>query len=176
MKIRSFKPISNKDSKVLIIGTMPGYESLRKQEYYAHPSNHFWDILFRVLKDDYDFLRLTQENESYNEKQKLLLSNRIALWDTLKYCDRKGNLDKDIRDEISNDFEGFLKDHNGISTVLFNGKKAYDYFYESSKHLIEKNNLKLDILNSTSSTNPNNVFGILVEWNYSIKKALNVID
>jgi G:T/U-mismatch repair DNA glycosylase len=33
--LRSFKPLINKRSRVLILGSMPGPEALRKQQYYG---------------------------------------------------------------------------------------------------------------------------------------------
>lgn len=152
---------------------MPGNESLRTGEYYAHSSNHFWDIIFRVLIDEYYQFNLVQKTEMYRDKVSLLLKNKIALWDILKNCDRKGNLDKYIRNEIKNDFDAFFSNHEKINKIIFNGKKAHKYFTESFSHIIEDRNLRVAILNSTSSTNPNNVFGILNEWKNELKTPYN---
>ncbi len=172
MRVQSFSPIASSDSKILILGTMPGNESLNTGQYYAHSSNHFWDIMFRVLNDSYDFFRLAQENESYENKIDLLRENRIALWDTLKFCDRKGNLDRDILNEIKNDFDSFFNNHMEIENILFNGQKAHKYFIESFSHIVNQRNIKLNVLNSTSSSNSKNIFGILNEWKNEIKNAI----
>ena len=37
----SLGPVVGVDPTVLIVGSMPGEESLRRQEYYAHPQNQF---------------------------------------------------------------------------------------------------------------------------------------
>jgi len=172
MRIQSFTPIASPNSKILILGTMPGNESLNSDQYYAHPTNHFWDIMFRVLLKDFDFFRLVQENENYKSKIDLLIENRIALWDTLKYCDRKGNLDKDIRNAIKYDFDSFFKNQQEIKTILFNGQKAHKYFIESFNHIVNQRNIKLSVLNSTSSSNSKNVFSILNEWKNEINNAI----
>jgi hypoxanthine-DNA glycosylase len=172
MTIQSFAPISEGNSKILILGTMPGNESIIKGQYYAHPNNHFWDIMFRVLINGYCCSKLVQETESYESKVNLLIKNRVALWDVLKYCERKGNLDKEIRNGIINDFETFFENNKRITSIFFNGKKAYQYFCDYNKHIAEKRNIGLVPLNSTSSTNPNNVFGILKEWKNAINNAL----
>jgi len=40
-----FPPIIDETSRVLVLGTLPSEESLRRQEYYGHPRNQFWRIL-----------------------------------------------------------------------------------------------------------------------------------
>ena len=168
MIIESFEPIEEKNSQILIVGTMPGVESLRKREYYAHTKNHFWDIIFRIFKKDFDFFQPVQETISYSEKIDLLKNNKIALWDVLKFCSRKGSLDKNIRNEIKNDFEQFILEHTEIKKIIFNGKKAYEYFNESYGHIITKR-VESYTLNSTSSSNTTNVFKVLNEWKNVLK-------
>ena len=38
---KSFKPSIDNNSKILILGSMPGIKSLEEQQYYAHPQNRF---------------------------------------------------------------------------------------------------------------------------------------
>lgn len=118
--IYSFAPISDARSKVLILGTMPGKESLRMNEYYAHRQNAFWKIIFQLHNIPF--------STEYQVKKEVLLQNRIALWDVLKVCTRKSSLDNDIRMEVPNDFNSFLFSHPGISNIFFNGNVAARYF------------------------------------------------
>ena len=45
---KSFKPSVGNNSKILILGSMPGVKSLEMCQYYAYPQNRFWKIL--ILK------------------------------------------------------------------------------------------------------------------------------
>ena len=42
---KSFTPSIDNNSKILILGSMPGVKSLKEQQYYAHPQNRFWKVL-----------------------------------------------------------------------------------------------------------------------------------
>ena len=104
----------------MILGSMPGVESLRKQQYYAHNRNQFWKILFSIFN--------YEEESDYNKRKLFLYEQKIALWDVYKYCDREGSLDSNIRNEEINDFDWCFERYTNIKYVFFNGKKAYDAF------------------------------------------------
>ena len=44
-RVQSFPPIVSPQSKLLILGSMPGEASLKAGQYYAHPRNAFWHIM-----------------------------------------------------------------------------------------------------------------------------------
>jgi hypoxanthine-DNA glycosylase len=119
-RIYSFAPIVDRYSRVLILGTIPGNESLRTQRYYAHPRNAFWKILFNILE-----LPLSDD---YQIRRDILLQYNIALWDVLKTCERRSSLDNDIRREEPNDIQTFLSLHPNIDRIFFNGKGSARYF------------------------------------------------
>lgn len=118
--IKSFKPIINANSKILILGSVPGVESLRMQQYYANNRNHFWKIVFSL----YDL----PIPEKYEDKVEFLQSKNIALWDVIEQCYREGSLDSNIKEEIPNDFSSLLKKYTNIKYIFFNGGKAYECF------------------------------------------------
>lgn len=119
-----FEPIVDELSEILVLGTMPGEESLSTGEYYAKSGNIFWQILSRIFNKSVPFT-------SYFEKLECLHRNRIALWDVLEYCERKGSTDKSIAKEVINDIEHFLKEHPSIKRIVFNGKSPQKYYKPS---------------------------------------------
>lgn len=120
MQIHSFPPIINDSCKFLILGSMPGVESLRKNEYYGHPRNQFWRIMFELLGK--------KLSDDYTKKKKLLVDNNIALWDVINNCYRQGSLDSAIKDSKPNDFVQLFFEYPNIKHVFFNGNKAYDIY------------------------------------------------
>lgn len=119
---KSFSPIINHQSKILILGSMPGVKSLEKQQYYAHPQNRFWKLI--GLLCNYNNL----SDLEYDNKLNILLNNKLALWDVIKSCERKGSMDSDILNESPNNFDLLLKKYPNIEKICFNGNKAYNAF------------------------------------------------
>jgi hypoxanthine-DNA glycosylase len=119
--ISSFPAFVNSHTEILILGTMPGIASLDKQEYYAHPRNHFWKIIYTLFNN-------TPISVVFNEKIRFLQANRIGLWDVLENCERKGSLDVHIKNQTENDFESLFQEFPGIIKIVFNGKESYRYF------------------------------------------------
>ena len=121
--IHSFPPFVNATTEILILGTMPGIASLEKQEYYAHPRNNFWKIIYTLLNS----LPIA---ENFEEKISLLQNHKIGLWDVLENCERKGSLDIHIKNHKENDFEMLLEEISGITKIVFNGKESHKYFFK----------------------------------------------
>lgn len=117
-------PVVDSSTKVLIVGSMPGKQSLEKQQYYGNPRNHFWPIIGELLH--------IEVPDDYGERMALLRKHAIGLWDTIEACERKGSLDAAIRNEKPNDFHTLFQSYPNIELVLFNGSKAFDVF---KKHI-----------------------------------------
>lgn len=115
-----FPPIARHDSRVLILGSLPGQRSLQAAQYYAHPQNVFW----RIMQE------LTGACGDYEQRCAVLLDHDIALWDVLAGSVRPGSMDADIELETAeaNDFADFFSRYSNIERVCFNGKKAAQMF------------------------------------------------
>lgn len=122
--VQSLQPIVGQNPKILILGTMPGKESLRAERYYNHPMNRFWPFMFEYFCREF--------TDNYEIKKALLTSNGIALWDVIKHCERKdSSLDSAIKNSEPNDLDSFIK-NNHIEAIFLNGKKAekeYNKFF-----------------------------------------------
>lgn len=95
---------------------MPGKESLRLQQYYAHPRNGFWKIIFALFN--------AELKAGYTDKTEFLKQKHIALWDVCHYCYRPGSLDSDIREELPNTIPELIENNPTIKAIVFNGQKA----------------------------------------------------
>jgi len=114
--VYSFPPVVSRNSKILILGSMPGEVSLKAHQYYAHPRNAFWRIM--------DELFGAGPSLSYQERLTVLDHAGVALWDSLRACTRPGSLDSAIRDEQANDFVTLFVSFPRITHVFFNGAKS----------------------------------------------------
>ena len=141
----TLKPIYNKYSKILILGSMPSITSRNNNFYYSHKQNRFWpiiNILFNVN------LNTTEE------KQEFLLKNNIALFDMIKEC------------VITNSSDSSIKN---IKYIFCEGKLSYNLY---KKYY---NNLNIDYfyLPSTSSANASYSLDKLVSIYKIIKEKLD---
>ncbi len=156
----AFAPIENQDSRILILGTMPGERSLKLQQYYGHAGNQFWKIMFALFNQSFTI--------DYEARTTLLLKNGIALWDVLKYCEGKGSSDTNIKREIPNDFSSFYTLHPKIKFVFLTSKKA-EKFYD--QYVGKTHDREYHLLPSPSSANTWKTFDEkLQEWGAILKK------
>lgn len=142
--IQSFPFSADCNARALILGSMPGVESLKQQQYYAHPRNLFWDLMGELFCAERDL--------PYEKRLAVLRKKQIALWDVVHTCRREGSLDANMTDVKANDFDRLFKKAPNIHTVFFNGQKAAALF----RKLVEtslKQQLTTVTLPSTSPAN-----------------------
>ena len=110
-----FDAFFDKDSRVLILGTIPSPKSREQGFYYDHPQNRFWKVLADVLKKEVP--------QTVEERQIFLKENHIALWDVLESCEIKGASDVSIRNARPNDMNRILQAAD-IRAIFATGAKA----------------------------------------------------
>lgn len=144
--LESFEPIETSNSRVLILGTMPGKASLEAGQYYAFNRNKFWQILAELLGFDH--------NLGYAAKCRKISEKGVAVWDVLGKCVRKGSLDSNITEEMPNDLREFIYEHKQLRAVFFNGSNAEKFF---KKYIKRQDELFTEIYFETlPSTSPAN--------------------
>lgn len=157
----SMRPVIGADPRILILGSMPGAQSLKLQQYYANPRNQFWQILCALFGRNSAF-------EDYTQKCDFLKANRVALWDSIHQCRRQGSLDSAIREEEPNDIPGLLSAHSGIRLVAFNGSKSCDVFRKNFgfRRLEEEGiaHLRLPSTSPTPSRYPKSLAEKIADW------------
>ena len=120
MKVNhEFGPYVNKDSKVLILGSIPSVKSREFGFYYMHPQNRFWKIISDLFEEDFP--------ETIDEKKDFLKRNKIALWDVLDTCEIEGSSDSSIKNPKVNDIKKLIKGTD-VKYIFVTGKKALELY------------------------------------------------
>jgi hypoxanthine-DNA glycosylase len=115
---RSFPPVVNARTRLLICGSLPGERSLAARRYYAHPQNQFWRLLSPVVGADLAAL-------DYDARLTALLEARVGLWDVVAAATRTGSSDAAIRDLAANDLAALVATLPDLRAVAFNGGTAH---------------------------------------------------
>lgn len=112
-----FPPAVRADTRLLILGSLPGAVSLAAQRYYAHPRNQFWRLVETVIEEPLASL-------DYNDRLARLLGHGVGLWDTVAAARRPGSLDADIRLETASDVASLAAELPELRAIAFNGGTA----------------------------------------------------
>ena len=105
------------NTRVLVLGSLPGEASLAAQRYYAHPQNGFWRLMGSVIGEDL-------AGQPYEDRLMTLLAHRVGLWDVIQEASRQGSLDAAIREHSGNDLRALVKSLPALRAVAFNGGTA----------------------------------------------------
>ncbi len=139
--VHELKPIFDKNSKILILGSIPSACSRETRFYYGHSQNKFWYVLANIFKEEIP--------KTNHEKEKFLKKHNIALWDVLKECEITGSSDSSIKNPVPNDIN-YLLSKTKVKTIFVTGRTAEKYY---KKFCEEKTNIKGIYLPSTSPAN-----------------------
>lgn len=147
--VHTLKPIYNKYSKILILGSFPSKISRTNNFYYANKNNRFWKILEIIFNINLN---------NINDKINFLLNNNIALWDVIHSCEINKSSDSSIKNVMPNDIKSIINNSN-IKHIFITGKTAFKYYNKFFKDL----NISITILPSTSSANASYSLDRLIE-------------
>ena len=115
---RSFPPVTDARTRLLVLGSLPGDASLAAAHYYAHPQNQFWRLMSAAIQRDLTAL-------PYEDRLTALLDAHVGLWDVVASATRPGSTDAAIRDMIGNDLPGLAASLPNLRAIAFNGATAY---------------------------------------------------
>ena len=114
----SFPPVVASDTRLLILGSLPGERSLAAARYYAHPQNQFWQLLSPAAGRDLAGL-------DYEERLAALRAARIGLWDVVASATRPGSTDAALRDIAPHDIAALAATLPDLRVIAFNGATAH---------------------------------------------------
>ena len=136
-----FGPLFSEKSRVLILGSFPSVKSREQNFFYGHPQNRFWKVIAAVTGQPVP--------KTIDEKRQLILTQRLALWDSIASCEITGSSDASIRNVQVNDLSIIL-DQCDIRQIFCNGKKSHELYH---KYIEKETGRPAACLPSTSPAN-----------------------
>lgn len=112
-----FPPVIRQDTRLLLLGSLPGRASLAAGCYYAHPRNLFWRLIGAAIGRELEPL-------AYEARLAALLDAGVGLWDTVAAAERPGSLDADIRLHEASDLAALAAGQPALRAIAFNGATA----------------------------------------------------
>ena len=146
-----FGPYINRNSKILILGSIPSVKSRELGFYYMHPQNRFWKVLSDIFHEPFP--------DSISDKKEFLKKNKIALWDVLDTCDINGSSDSSIKNPKVNDIKKLIEGTD-VKNIFVTGKKALELY---NKYCYDSVLIKAVYLPSTSGANCSCSYDMLKE-------------
>ena len=119
--------------------------------FYGHPQNRFWRVLAALFEEDVP--------QTVNEKKALVLSHRLALWDSIASCEITGSSDASIRSAKPTDLSVILS-NSAVTRIFCNGAQSYRVY---CKYQLPRTGIEAVKLPSTSPANAACSFEKLVE-------------
>ncbi len=149
-----FKPIYQKDSRILLLGSIPSIKSREVGFYYGNPNNRFWQVLEIIYQ------------EKIIDKVAFLNKHHIALWDVCASCKISSSSDASIKNVTPNNLE-IIINNSSIQAIFLNGQTAFKYY---QKFFANKFLIPYFLLPSTSPANCRYKLNDLVTFYQKIKE------
>ena len=134
-------PLFDQNSETLILGSFPSVKSREAMFFYGHPQNRFWRLLALIFGEETPC--------TIEEKSRLILSHRLALWDTIQSCTITGSSDSSVHDVVPNDLS-VIFENSKVSRVFCNGALSHKMYM---KYIFPATGIDAVKLPSTSPAN-----------------------
>ena len=115
--LEGLAPVFDADTRLIVLGSFPGVASLRAQQYYGHPRNHFWPILAALWK-------LDLRSATYAERLDAARAHGLGIWDVYARCERQGSLDSAIANARFNDLGSLRQQAPKLEAIAHNGGES----------------------------------------------------
>ena len=124
-----FPALYDRESRVLLLGSIPSPKSREMAFYYGHPQNRFWKVMAIVLGEATisEIAAGKGAPETIAQKKAMLKKHHIALWDVLDSCTIVGASDTSIEDPVVNNI-GELVKKSKVSRIFCTGATAYNLY------------------------------------------------
>ena len=149
--LQGLGPVAGPGTRLLVLGSFPGLASLRAQQYYGHPRNHFWPILAALWQLDLPGL-------PYDQRLAVAQDHGLGLWDVYAACRREGSLDSAIEAAVLNDLASLAARLPQLQAIAHNGGES-----ARARRVTEALGLPVYRLPSTSPAN--------ASWSFERKLA-----
>jgi len=135
----------DEDSKYLLLGSFPSVKSREFNFYYSHPRNRFFPTLYKLFNESHSSLK--------EERKEFLRRHHIALYDVVEECDIEASYDSSIRNVVPFNISEILEKYPSIKAIGITGKTAHKLFDKFLLSQVEKRQIKVVYLPSTSPAN-----------------------
>ncbi len=146
-----FPPLFSAESEILILGSFPSVKSREAMFFYGHPQNRFWPLIAALFEEPLP--------RAIEEKKRLILSHRLALWDSIASCDITGSSDASIRHAVPTDLSEILG-ASRVKRIICNGAQSHRIY---CKYQLARTGIEAVKLPSTSPANAACSFEKLLE-------------
>jgi hypoxanthine-DNA glycosylase len=122
--LQGLPPLLGPRTRVVILGSFPSVRSLQLQQYYAHPQNQLWKLVFNALSVPSPAEYCAS---SYQIRSEKLLDLGLGLWDVYAVCEREGSLDSAIAHAQPNDLASLRARCPQLQAIAHNGGESYKH-------------------------------------------------
>lgn len=150
----SFAPHVHADTRLLILGSLPGARSLAERQYYAHPTNQFWRLVGEVVDRPLAAM-------PYDDRLTALREAKVGLWDVIRSAERHTSSDSLIREVEAHDLAALIAELPDLRMIAFNGGKAATI---GRRQLPARDGIAVVVLPSSSAANTSSFGAKLERW------------